>query len=132
MAITAEQQSLMTAITDRIAQFQDAAKRALPGNTALHAEFGVGRSVPPDPAGLVAFARDVVPAANEYRSVLLQRGIDAARIVHFGRMVADLERLVVVPAPQPPTDTAPAENTSAEPAPERARPAKAKKPAKKK
>lgn len=124
MSVTAEQQSLMTAIVERIAKFQEVVRRALPGNTLLHEAFRVGAPEPSTAAEAAALGRAVEPAAREYKAILLQRGIDAASLSQFSRMVGELERLAAAapaPAPAAAAEPEPVEKKAPKKAPGKAR-----------
>jgi hypothetical protein len=105
MAISYEQQALLKQIVDRVGEIQAAVKAALPGNRGLHEEFRVGGPAPSTPAEAVALARAVEPLAREYRSLLVNRGVDAAKLAHLASMAQALEKLA---AAAPPPAEAPA------------------------
>jgi hypothetical protein len=111
MALTAEQQVLMTGIADRVTEIQGAIKRALPGNAALHAEFKVGSPAPKTVAETLELGRTIAPLAKENRALLVGRGVDAMKITHLAQMIANLEKLAAQPAPAPvePAASAPEE-----------------------
>lgn len=109
MALTAEQQVLVTGIAQRVAEMQSAVTRALPGNAGLHAEFKVGTPAPTTPAQAIALGRALEPLAKEYRTLLVGRGIDGAKVNHLAQMVATLEKLAAaVPAAEVPAAEVPA------------------------
>jgi hypothetical protein len=124
MPVTAEQQSLITALVDRIARFQEVVTRALPGNVTIREEFRIGAPAPTGAEETLALARAIEPAAREYKAILLQRGIDAASLSQFSRHVAELARLV---APVPAAATAPEARAPSVPPPERKPAAKRRK-----
>jgi len=99
MAVTVEQQSLVKAIHERLGEIQTAIKQAMPGNAALHAEFGVGQPMPEAPRAVIDLAKKVEPLARENKSLLLSRGVDAGRLAHLAQLTASLER--VTPASEP-------------------------------
>lgn len=94
-AITFEQQSLLNQINARIAEIQDAVKRALPGNKALHDEFKVGEGAPKTAAESIALGKYLEPVAREYKTLLVGRGVDGAKLTHLATMIATLEKLGV-------------------------------------
>lgn len=117
MGMSAEQQSLLNQINERVAEVREAIRRALPGNAGLHEEFRVGAPPAATPAEAIEAGRQLAPLAKEYRSLLIGRGIDQAKVAHLASMVATLERLapapVVEPAPAPePPPPAPGAPTS--------------------
>ncbi len=111
--MTVEQQLLMKAIVERAGEIQTAVQRAMPSNKALHAEFVVGEAAPATAGEAVALARRLEPAAREYRSLLIGRGVDGAKLTHLAQMAATLEKLL---AASPEASPAPAAATSAKPA----------------
>lgn len=106
MSLTAEQQLLMTSITERVAEIQSAIRRALPGNAALQREFHVGEPAPTTPAEAVALARALEPVAKENRQLLIGRGIDGAKMTHLASMATTLEKLEAA-APSAPAEVEP-------------------------
>jgi hypothetical protein len=93
--MTVEQQLLTKAIVERVGEIQAAVQRALPSNAALHAEFAVGEASPTRASEAVALARRVEPAAKEYRSLLVGRGVDGAKLTHLAQMAAALDKLLL-------------------------------------
>lgn len=129
MALTYEQQSLMNQINQRVAEIQDAIKRALPGNKGLHDDFKVGTPTPSTPAEAVKLGREVEPLARENRSLLIGRGVDAGKVAHLAAMIGNLERLnaaqPAAPESAPAPVAAPAEDAPGEDAPKKGKKKKA-------
>ncbi len=101
MALTVEQASLLKAVNERIGEVQTAIKRAMPGNPQLHEEFGVGKPLPETPAAAIELAKRIEPLAREYKSLLLSRGVDAAKVSHLSQLTTTLEHAAPAPEPEP-------------------------------
>jgi hypothetical protein len=89
---TVGQLALMRQIGERVREIQDAIVRVFPNNPGLRQEFRVGVDFPGDTAGALEYAKAVEPQAREYQSNLLSRGVDAGRLIHLRRLIADLEK----------------------------------------
>lgn len=99
--MNAELVALTRAVGEEVAAIRRGIRQALPGNTGLHSEFGVDEALPAEPAALARVGLTLEPLAREYRSLLLSRGIDAARLKLFAERVATLARLAPEPAAEP-------------------------------